>query len=102
MLHMIEHVFIEQSLVATFAVVGAVMWISLAISKRFTAGRVDGSGIAIVMGLAVAYGGGLMTGGQKGVADIPVFAGRGLRGGALLRDFAIVATAFELDAAVAR
>ena len=27
MLHMIEHVFIEQSLVAAFAVVGAVMWI---------------------------------------------------------------------------
>jgi cytochrome c oxidase assembly factor CtaG len=54
MLHMIEHVFIEQSLVAAFAVVGAVMWISLAISKRFTAGRVHGSAIAIVMGLALA------------------------------------------------
>ena len=102
MLHMIEHVFIEQSLVAAFAVVGAVMWISLAISKRFTAGRVHGSAIAIVMGLALAYGGGLMTGGQKGVADIPVFAGIGLMGGAMLRDFAIVATAFEVDVVEAR
>jgi malonate transporter MadM subunit len=102
MLHMIEHVFIEQSLVAAFAVIGAVMWLSLAISKRFTAGRVHGSAIAIVTGLALAYAGGLMTGGQKGLADVPVFAGIGLMGGAMLRDFAIVATAFEVDVVEAR
>src|SRR5256885_1765172 len=77
MLHMIEHVFIEQSLVAAFAVVGAVMWLSLAISRRFTAGRVHGSAIAIVAGLVLAYAGGLMNGGQKGLADVPVFAGIG-------------------------
>ena len=29
MLHMIEHVFKEQNLVAAFAVIGAVMWLSL-------------------------------------------------------------------------
>jgi malonate transporter MadM subunit len=102
MLHMIEHVFIEQSLVAAFAVVGAVMWVSLVISRRLTAGRVHGSAIAIVMGLGLAYVGGLVTGGQKGLADIPVFAGIGLMGGAMLRDFAIVATAFEVDAIEAR
>jgi malonate transporter MadM subunit len=102
MLHMIQHVFIEQTLVAAFAVIGAVMWFSLAISKRFTAGRVHGSAIAILIGLALAYGGGLMTGGQKGLADVPVFAGIGLMGGAMLRDFAIVATAFEVDVVEAR
>ena len=102
MLRMIEHVFIEQSLVAAFAVIGAVMWLSLAISKRFMAGRVHGSAIAIVTGLALAYAGGLMTGGQKGLADVPVFAGIGLMGGAMLRDFAIVATAFEVDVVEAR
>ena len=102
MLHMIEHVFKEQNLVAAFAVIGAVMWLSLAISKRFTAGRVHGSAIAILMGLALAYAGGLMTGGQKGLADVPVFAGIGLMGGAMLRDFAIVATAFEVDVVEAR
>jgi malonate transporter MadM subunit len=90
---MIEHVFIEQSLVAAFAVVGAVMWVSLAISKRFTAGRVHGSAI---------NAGGLMTGGQKGLTDVPVFAGIGLMGGAMLRDFAIVATSFEVDVVEAR
>src|SRR6516165_4933793 len=102
MLHMIEHVFIEQSLVAAFAVVGVVMWISLVVSKKLTAGRVHGSAIAIVVGLGLAYVGGLVTGGQKGLADVPVFAGIGLLGGAMLRDFAIVATAFEVDVVEAR
>jgi malonate transporter MadM subunit len=102
MLHMIEHVFVEQSLVAAFAVVGAVMWISLLLSKRLSAGRIHGSAIAIVIGLVLAYVGGLVTGGQKGLADIPVFAGIGLMGGAMLRDFAIVATAFEVDVIEAR
>lgn len=102
MLHMIEHVFIEQSLVASFAVVGAVMWVSLVLSRRLTAGRVHGSAIAIVIGLGLAYVGGLVTGGEKGLADVPVFAGIGLMGGAMLRDFAIVATAFEVDVIEAR
>jgi malonate transporter MadM subunit len=102
MLQMIEHVFVEQSLVAAFAVVGAVMWLSLLLSRRLTAGRVHGSAIAIVIGLGLAYIGGLVTGGQKGLADIPVFAGIGLMGGGMLRDFAIVATAFEVDVIEAR
>jgi malonate transporter MadM subunit len=102
MMHMIQHLFIEQSLVAAFAVIGAVMWVSLLISKRLTAGRVHGSAIAIVAGLALAYVGGVVSGGQKGLADIPVFAGIGLLGGAMLRDFAIVATAFEVDVVEAK
>jgi malonate transporter MadM subunit len=99
---MIQHVLVEQGLVAAFAVVGAVMWLSLALSRRLTAGRVHGSAIAIVVGLGLAYAGGLVTGGQKGLADLPAFAGIGLLGGAMLRDFAIVATAFEVDALEAR
>lgn len=102
MMHMIEHVFIEQNLVAAFAVVGAVMYVSLILSKRLTAGRIHGSAIAILIGLALAYVGGVVTGGKKGLADIPVFAGVGLLGGAMLRDFAIVATAFEVDVVEAR
>ncbi|MCJ2033257.1 malonate transporter subunit MadM [Methylobacterium sp. J-068] len=102
MLHMIEHVFVEQSLVAAFAVVGGLMLISNFLGKRLTAGRVHGSAIAIVLGLVLAYVAGLYTGGKKGVADLPVFAGIGLMGGAMLRDFAIVATAFEVDVVEAR
>src|SRR3954470_22519085 len=102
MLHMIEHVFIEQSLVAAFAVIGAVIWFSSIVTRRFFAGRVHGSAIAIVLGLVLAYVGGLITGGQRGLADIPALAGIGLMGGAMLRDFAIVATAFEVDVIEAR
>ena len=102
MLHMIEHVFVEQSLVTAFAAVGALMLVSNLVGKRLTRGRVHGSAIAIVLGLVLAYVGGRVTGGQKGVADIPALAGIGLMGGAMLRDFAIVATAFEVDVVEAR
>ena len=87
----------EHGLIMAFAVVGAVMWISYQISKHLTFGRIHGSAIAIVLGLALAYAGGITTGGKNGLADIPLFAGLGLLGGAMIRDFAIVATAFEVD-----
>ncbi|MDR7040676.1 malonate transporter MadM subunit [Methylobacterium sp. BE186] len=99
---MIEHVFVEQSLVAAFAVVGALILVSNVVGKRLTHGRVHGSAIAIVLGLVFAYFAGVYTGGKKGVADIPALAGIGLMGGAMLRDFAIVATAFEVDVIEAR
>jgi malonate transporter MadM subunit len=65
-------------------------------------GRVHGSAIAIVIGLALAYWGGVRTGGHQGLADLSLFSGIGLMGGAMLRDFAIVATAFEVQATEAR
>lgn len=83
----------EYPLVAAFAVVGVLVWISHLISVRLTRGRVHGSAIAIFLGLVLAYLGGEVTGGKKGLADIPAFAGIALMGGAMLRDFAIVATA---------
>ena len=92
----------HNGLVTAFAFVGVVMWISVVLSKRLTFGRVHGSAIAIVIGLVLAWVGGTMTGGQKGLADISLFSGIGLMGGAMLRDFAIVATAFEVQATEAR
>ena len=62
-----------------------------------TRGRIHGSAIAITLGLVLAYFGGKYTGGSKGLADIPIFAGIGIMGGAMLRDFAIVSTAFGAD-----
>jgi malonate transporter MadM subunit len=91
-----------QGLVIAFAVIGLVMGLSHAISRRLTFGRIHGSAIAILIGLILAWAGGTLTGGSKGLADIPLFAGLGLLGGAMLRDFAIVATAFEVDADKAR
>lgn len=99
---LLEHILAANGLLTAFAVVGLVMWLSNSVSKRFTAGRVHGSAIAIILGLAAAFVCGLDTGGQKGVADVPMLAGIGLMGGAMLRDFAITATAFEVDVAHAK
>ncbi|ABC22131.1 malonate transporter, MadM subunit [Rhodospirillum rubrum F11] len=84
----------EYPLITAFVFVGAAMWLSYAASKKLTAGRVHGSAIAIVLGLVLAYIGGKYTGGKKGIADVQMLSGIALMGGAVLRDFAIVSTAF--------
>ncbi len=89
----IESLLIEHNLVTAFAVIGSLVWISYWLSDKLTRGRLHGSAIAIFLGLVLALIGGLVTGGKKGLADFPALAGIGLLGGAMLRDFAIVATA---------
>lgn len=86
-----------EGLVTAFAFVGLVVWLSYWASNRFSSGRFHGSAIAILTGLVLAYVGGAVTGGSHGLADIPVLAGVGVMGGAVLRDFAIVATAFGVS-----
>ena len=78
---LIQKDLISQGLVTAFAVVGVVMWISVVLSRRLTFGRIHGSAIAIVIGLVLAWVGGVMTGGQKGLADLALFSGIGLMGG---------------------
>lgn len=84
-------------LLSGFAVIGITMWVSYWFSDKVTKGRLHGSAIAILLGLVLSYVGGVFTGGQKGLVDIPLFTGIGLLGGAMLRDFAIVATAFGVN-----
>ncbi|VVD73472.1 malonate transporter subunit MadM [Pandoraea terrigena] len=102
MLSMFEKVLHHNGLVTAFALVGIIMGLSMWLSRRLTFGRVHGSAIAIMIGLVLAYWGGLASGGQKGLADVSLFSGIGLMGGAMLRDFAIVATAFEVQVSEAR
>ncbi|MGD9632836.1 MAG: malonate transporter subunit MadM [Pirellulales bacterium] len=90
----VESVLVDYSLVTAFAVVGGIIWLSYGISNRLTGGWLHGSAIAILLGLLIAYFGGIVTGGKQGIADIECLAGVGLMGGTMLRDFAIVATAF--------
>lgn len=91
---MINQEFLHNGLVSAFLIIGAVTWISYLISDKLTNKRLHGSAIAIVAGLILAYWGGAVTGGSKGIADIKLFSGIGLMGGGMLRDFAIVSTAW--------
>src|SRR5258706_16454780 len=102
MLEILEKAAAQNGLVTAFALVGFVVLIAGQISRRLTFGRVHGSAIAILIGLALAYWGGAKTGGHKGLADLSLFGGIGLMGGAMLRDFASAATAFEVHATEAR
>ena len=99
---MAQNVLLHNGLVTAFAAVGIVMWVSSQISRKLTKGRLHASAIAIMIGLALAYYGGVVTGKDKGLADFALFSGIGLMGGAMLRDFAIVATAFEVQVREAR
>ncbi len=94
MIELLHQALLKNGLLVGFAVVGGVIGISYFLSDRLTRGRLHGSALAVFGGLVLAYVGGSISGGKNGIADLPMFAGVGLLGGAMLRDFAIVATAY--------
>lgn len=94
MYEILSNTFTSNGLVVSFAIIGVTIYFSYLLSNKLTKGRVHGSAIAIIIGLVLAYIGGVNTGGDQGLADVGIFAGIGLMGGGMLRDFAIVATAF--------
>jgi malonate transporter MadM subunit len=96
MMSIFEKPILDNPLIVAFAFVGAVIWISNQLAHHLTRGRVAGSAIAVLAGLALAYWGGAITGKSKGLADIAQFGGLALMGGAMMRDFTIVATASEV------
>ncbi|MEX2122813.1 MAG: malonate transporter subunit MadM [Woeseia sp.] len=87
----------ENALITAFVFVGILVWLSYFLSAKLTRGRLHGSAVAITIGLLLAWIGGSVTGGSRGLADFTVLAGVGVMGGAMFRDFAIVATAFGAD-----
>lgn len=92
--NILTSVLTKNGLLTAFAVVGLTMWISYFLSARLTRGHLHGSALAIMIGLLLAYMAGTATGGTKGVVDLKLLSGMGLLGGAMLRDFAIVSTAY--------
>jgi len=90
----LQQIAVKYSLVTAFAVIGLTVGVSYLLSNKLTRGRLHGSAVALFTGLILAYIGGAATHGEKGLADIPMFAGVGVMGGAMLRDLAIVSTAF--------
>lgn len=102
MYDLLSDLLVKNGLVTAFAFVGVIVWISYFLSAKLTKGRLHGSALAIIIGLILAYFGGVATGGKKGLADISLLTGIGLMGGSMLRDLAIVSTAFGVDFAEIR
>ncbi len=93
-MNFLSEILIKNGLVVAFLLTGIIMLCSYWVSENIFHKKIPGSAIAILTGLLMAYVVGRMTGGQKGIADVPVLAGFGVLGGAMFRDFAIVSTAY--------
>lgn len=91
-MNILENIIAKNGLLFAFLFVGGIMWISYWLSRHLTRNKIPGVAIAILAGLALA-----LLGEKKGIADIPLFAGMALLGGAMFRDFSIVATAMGAD-----
>lgn len=87
----------SYSLITAFAFVGVVMYACYFTCNKLLKGRIHGSALAIFVGLVLAYFGGVFTGGSRGYSDVTAFSGLALMGGGMLRDFAIVATAYGVN-----
>ena len=89
---MLTKVLTKNGLIFAFVLIGLTNLLAYKMAG-LTKGRIHGSAVAIFFGLVLAY----IGGGSKGIATIPMFAGIGMMGGAMFRDFAIVSTAFGAD-----
>ncbi|CAE7872283.1 acsf3 [Symbiodinium microadriaticum] len=88
LMEIVENLLIKNGLVTAFLTVGLMILIANWISKKVFRERIPGVALAITAALILAY-----FGGEKGIADFPLFTGMALLGGSMLRDFTIVATA---------
>lgn len=86
-------ILIRNGFVMSFMIIGFFSYIAYGLSK-LTRGRIHGSAIAIFIGLILAYIGGSATGGHTGFASFKLMAGVGILGGSMMRDYAIISTAF--------
>ncbi|SNS55924.1 malonate transporter, MadM subunit [Anaerovirgula multivorans] len=89
----LKSLFLSYGLVGAFGLIALIMLISYGLTGAIKQKRM-GSAVAIIVGLVLAYIAGKITGGSKGLADIEIFAGVGLLGGSMLRDFTIISTAY--------
>ena len=91
---MLTKVLTKNGLIFAFVLIGITNLVAYKLAG-LTKGRIHGSAVAIFFGLVLAY----IGHGAKGIASIPMFAGIGMMGGAMFRDFAIVSTASVLTCA---
>lgn len=93
---------VKNGLVVAFLITGVIMYVANFLSLNVFKKKVPGAAIAIIFGLLMAYIGGAITGGKNGIADIKIFSGFSLMGGAMLRDFAIISTSLGASFVVMR
>ena len=93
-LDIVVGIFTKNGFVMSFLIIGVLSYLASLISDKLLRGRIPGSAVAIFFGLILAYIGGAVTGGEKGIADVGIFAGVGVLGASTLRDFTIIATAY--------
>lgn len=91
-----------ESLFTSYGLIGAAMLVAVLLLAGYAIGGLIGqkrmgSAIAIMLALVVAYIGGSITGGSKGISDISAFAGVALLGGGMLRDYTIISTAWGVQ-----
>ncbi len=92
--------FDKNGLFWAFLFTGIIMWLSDLAAKKILNNKIPGSALAILSGLVLAYIGGEITGGTKGIADLPIFGGFKQFGGSAFRDFAITSTALGASLAL--
>ncbi len=90
----------KNGLILAFLIVGIILFISDQISRIVFNKKFPTPALAIIIGLVLAYVGGAITHGEKGISDIKWLSGMGTLGGNMLRDFAIVSTAFGASIAL--
>lgn len=86
----------SYGLVGAYILVAVVLFVGYALASAIGQKRM-GSAFAIIIALVVAFIGGKITGGEKGITDIAFFGGIGLLGGSMMRDYAIISTAYGVD-----
>lgn len=93
-LDIVVGIFTKNGFVMSFLIIGVLSYLATLISDKLLRGRIPGSAVAIFFGLILAYIGGAISGGDKGISDVGIFAGVGVLGASTLRDFTIIATAY--------
>jgi malonate transporter MadM subunit len=83
----------KNELVFAFLITGIILFIASIMAVRLFSNKIPAAAIGIMIGLALAYIGGVIQHGTKGLGDISLFSGMNVLGGPMFRDLAIVATA---------
>lgn len=94
LINIIKDLLTKNGLIWACLVVGIIYLVAWYLNKYLFRGKINNFTLAMIIALIISGIVGAYTGKTKGLADIPIFAGIGVLGGSMLRDYAIVATAY--------